>query len=150
MFIPLRTICFIIYALIFLQFHSFHAFDLLMTYPDDRQNFLWNQSSFGQMRPTGSSTWEGSYDFKVLQMKGSLMKSTKVGGIDGQLHLPNSQRSNTFSTLSHEVDRLLPFKGPPAEVLNHGNVSLLVFYLRGSMNLLPPPNSLPILLFIVK
>ncbi|XP_008781704.2 squamosa promoter-binding-like protein 12 [Phoenix dactylifera] len=115
---------------------SFNSTRLSSPFYDDRQNFLWNQPPFGQMRPTVSSTWEGSCDFKVLQMKGSLMKSTKVGGIDGQLHLPNSQRSNTFSTLSQEVDRLLPLKGTPAEVLNHGpEVSLTASNLDGALDL---------------
>lgn len=121
-----------------------------MHYPDDRQNFLWNQAPFGQMRPPVTSMWDGTCDFKVTQTKGSWMKSAKAGRIDGQLHLPSSQRSNAFSTLCHEADRLLPMKGITAEVLNQGNVLVLFFYLRGSMMLPPPPNSLGILVFILK
>ncbi|XP_008789607.2 squamosa promoter-binding-like protein 12 [Phoenix dactylifera] len=115
---------------------SFNSTRLSSPFYDDQQNFLWNQAQFGQMRPTVTSMWEGSCDFKVAQMKGSWMKSAKVGSIDGQLHLPNSQRSNAFSTLCHEVDRLLPMKGITAEVLNQGpEASLTASNLDGAPDL---------------
>uniref|UniRef100_A0A1D1YPN4 Squamosa promoter-binding-like protein 12 n=1 Tax=Anthurium amnicola TaxID=1678845 RepID=A0A1D1YPN4_9ARAE len=100
---------------------SFNPARLSSAFHDDRQqmNLLLTQFPFGHMRPT-NSTWESSCDIKLPQAKGSWIMSTKGEGIGGQLHLPTNELSMTVSTLRHDLDRLLPFKGTTAEVLNQG------------------------------
>lgn len=91
-------------------------------FADDRHhmNLLWNKTLFGHMRSMASTTIEGSQNDKLTQMRGPWVKSTKELGIDEQLPLPNTQLSNGFFTLYHDVDKLLPLKGTAAEVLNQG------------------------------
>ncbi|MQM16864.1 hypothetical protein Taro_049825 [Colocasia esculenta] len=88
---------------------------------DDRKqmNLLLNQPPFGHLRLT-NSTWESSSDFKLPQVKGPWIRSTKAGDICGQLIFPSNELSMTIPTLRHDLDRLLPFKGTTAEVLNQG------------------------------
>ncbi|XP_072967767.1 squamosa promoter-binding-like protein 11 isoform X1 [Typha angustifolia] len=96
---------------------SFNPAMLSSSYYDDRHqiSFLWNKPPVNQMKPI-TSTWVGLSDSKLSQAKESWMKSTKVGGTDGQLHVGNSQMSNAFSILCQEVDSPLPIKGPEASV----------------------------------
>nr|CAD1832042.1 unnamed protein product [Ananas comosus var. bracteatus] len=86
-------------------------------YDEGRQiSFVWSKPPTDQMRPLTSSAWGGSSD-KLSQMKESWIKSTKAGGVDGQqLQMSNSKLSSPFSTLCHDVDRLMPLKGPEASV----------------------------------
>ena len=85
-------------------------------------SFLLNRAPFGHMRPSViSSTWEDSCGFSHTHPKGSWIKSTKAGGVDGQLHFANSELSNTVPALPHGLDKLLPFRGTTAEVLTQGN-----------------------------
>ncbi|XP_009396218.2 squamosa promoter-binding-like protein 3 [Musa acuminata AAA Group] len=86
-----------------------------------QMNYLWNNAPFGHMKPMASSKSEGSQTFKLTQIKAPWMKSTKEVSIDGQLHLPNTQLSNGFPALYHDVDKLLPLKGTATEVLNQGS-----------------------------
>lgn len=69
-----------------------------------------------------NSTWDASWDFKLMQTRGSWIKSTKPGVFDGQLGLSSGGLSNTNSSLRSDLDRLLPFKGTTAEVLNQGSI----------------------------
>ncbi|KAK1290985.1 Squamosa promoter-binding-like protein 3 [Acorus calamus] len=91
-------------------------------YADDRHqmNLIFNSPSFGHARPPKNLTWEGSLDFKHAQEKGSWNMSIKLGGINGQLHLPNTELPNTVSNIHSDLDRLLPFKSTSAAVLNQG------------------------------
>lgn len=93
-----------------------------MAFADNKHqmNYLWNKAPFGHMKPMASSKSEGSQTFKLTQIKAPWMKSTKEVSIDGQLHLPNTQLSNGFPALYHDVDKLLPLKGTATEVLNQG------------------------------
>ncbi|RRT48583.1 hypothetical protein BHM03_00030994 [Ensete ventricosum] len=85
-----------------------------------QMNYLWNKAPFGHMKPMASSKSEGSETFKLTQIKAPWMKPTKEVSIDGQLHLPNTQLSNGFPALYHDIDKLLPLKGTATEVLNQG------------------------------
>lgn len=88
-------------------------------------SFVWSKPPTDQMRPLTSSAWGGSSD-KLSQMKESWIKSTKAGGVDGQqLQMSNSKLSSPFSTLCHDVDRLMPLKGKVAKVLKQGDIFLL-------------------------
>jgi hypothetical protein len=94
---------------------------------------MWNKAPFGLMRPLTSSSWEGLSDLKFSNGKELWIKPAKAtgGSVDGQiLHLgsqngnhntnPNSNLSNPFPTLSHDVDGLLPIKGTTVQVFNQG------------------------------
>lgn len=91
---------------------------------DDRQqmSFLLNRSPYGHMRPTAGSAWEESCCFSLTHSKEPWIKSPKPAVMDGQLHYSNSALSSTVSSLPHDLDKLLTFKGTTAEVLNHGNI----------------------------
>ncbi|KAH7674627.1 SBP domain-containing protein [Dioscorea alata] len=101
---------------------SFNSARLASSFYDDRHqmNLLVNRVPFGHTRPNMNSTWDASWDFKLMQTRGSWIKSTKAGVFDGQLGLSSGGLSNTNSTLRSDLDRLLPFKGTTAEVLNQG------------------------------
>lgn len=101
---------------------SFNSTRLSSPFYDDREqmNFLLNRTSFGHVRPISSSPWEDSCGFSLTHSKGSWIKSTKAGDIDGHLHFSNSDLPNTVPALPHHLDKLLPFKGTTAEVLNRG------------------------------
>ncbi|WOL17399.1 squamosa promoter-binding-like protein 12 isoform X1 [Canna indica] len=103
---------------------SFNSTTLSSSFYDDKRqmNFLWNKAPFGHMRTMTSATGtDGSQNFKLTQVRGPWVKSTKDGNMNRQMHLPNSQIVNGFSALYHDVDKLLPIKGTVAEVLNQGS-----------------------------
>lgn len=97
------------------------AVRLPLPFYDNRQqmNLLASRAPFGQIRPSVGSTLEGSVDFKLADMKGPWMKSTKVDS-EGQLLHSGSELSNDYSTLHHDLDKIFPFKTPTAEILNQG------------------------------
>ncbi|MQM04462.1 hypothetical protein Taro_037263 [Colocasia esculenta] len=116
---------------------SFNATRFSSSFYDDRQqmNLLLNRSQFGHMR-SANSTWESSCDFKLTQAKGPWTSSNKTGGIGGQLYLPSNELSTTASPFRHDLDRLLPFKGTTAEVLNQGlEASVIASNLDGAPDL---------------
>lgn len=105
---------------------------------------MWNKAPFGLMRPVTSSSWEGLSDLKFSNGKELWIKPAKANGglVDGQiLHLGsqngnhntnlNSNLSNPFPTLSHDVDGLLPIKGTTVQVLNQGILLSLTTSLFG-------------------
>ncbi|KAJ0965548.1 hypothetical protein J5N97_026686 [Dioscorea zingiberensis] len=101
---------------------SFNSARLSSSFYDDRHqmDLLLNRVPFGHTRPNMNSTWDASWDFKLMQARGSWIKSTKAGVFDGPLGFPSGGHSNTSSTLRNDLDRLLPLKGTTAEVLNQG------------------------------
>ncbi|KAF8389509.1 hypothetical protein HHK36_026204 [Tetracentron sinense] len=90
----------------------------LSSFYDGRQqlNFVWNRVPLVHTRPSANPTWESEYDFKLTQTKRS---PAKAGGVDSQLHFPSNDLPNAISTF-HDSDRLLPFKGTTADILNQG------------------------------
>lgn len=97
--------------------------DQYLAFADDKyqMNMLWNKSPFGHMKPVATTTSEASKKFKLAQMRGSWVKSSKESSMYGQLHMPDTQLPNGFTALYHDVDKPLPLKGTAAEVLNQGN-----------------------------
>lgn len=93
-------------------------------YADGRQqmNLVLNRVPLVPTGPTAEITWEDSGNFKLAQAKGYCLRSTKGESFDGHLHLPSVELPNAISTLRHDFDRLLPFKGATADVLNQGMV----------------------------
>ncbi|XP_077238635.1 squamosa promoter-binding-like protein 12 [Tasmannia lanceolata] len=101
---------------------SFNTARLSSSFYDGRQqmNLALNRAPVVHAKSAASLTWEGSCDFKFAQPKGPWMRTAKTGSIDGLLHFPSVELPNAISPLRHDFDRLLPFKGTTAEVLNQG------------------------------
>ncbi|XP_074565951.1 squamosa promoter-binding-like protein 3 [Curcuma longa] len=101
----------------------FRSINFSSSFIDDKHqmNFLWNKAPLGQMRSMSSTISEGLQSFKLTQTRGTWTKSVKEGSIDEQHYLPDTELSNGYFSLYHDVDRLLPLKGIVAEVLNQGS-----------------------------
>uniref|UniRef100_A0A1D1XFK2 Squamosa promoter-binding-like protein 12 n=1 Tax=Anthurium amnicola TaxID=1678845 RepID=A0A1D1XFK2_9ARAE len=116
---------------------SFNSTRLSSSFYDDRQqmNLHLNRPPSNLMRPENSA-WQSSCDFKLTQAKGSWIRSTESGGIGGQFYLPSNELSTTSTTLRHDLDRFLPFKGTTADVLNQGlEASVIASNLDGAPDL---------------
>ncbi|WOK94389.1 squamosa promoter-binding-like protein 12 isoform X2 [Canna indica] len=95
-----------------------------------------DQAPFSQMSTRASSIWNDvSGGFKLTQTDRSWMKSSQVGGTNGQLHFPSNGHSVSVSTVSHDMGMLLPLKSSGAEVLNHGLEASIAFNLDGARDL---------------
>ncbi|URE48973.1 Squamosa promoter-binding-like protein [Musa troglodytarum] len=99
---------------------SFNSSRLSSSYCDDRHqmNLVFGRAPLGHVTTTVSSPWNNLGSFKLLQAKESWTKSNKAGCTDGQLQFSSICQTNNTSTLNHDLDRLLSFKGTAAEVLN--------------------------------
>ncbi|XP_042443526.1 squamosa promoter-binding-like protein 3 [Zingiber officinale] len=115
----------------------FRSINFSSSFYDDKQqmNFLWNKAPLGQMRSMSSTISEGLQNFKLTQTRGTWTKSVKEGSIDEQHYMPDTELSNGYFSLYHDVDRLLPLKGIVAEVLNQGSEAS-----AGASNLDGAPN----------
>ncbi|CAL9162532.1 unnamed protein product [Musa hybrid cultivar] len=98
---------------------SFNSSKLSTSYYDKQQaGLVFGRPPFSQMTTMASSIWDNPSSFKLTQTEGCWIKSSKTGGINGQLHFPNYGNLNTVSTVGHNMDSLLPFKSVTADVLN--------------------------------
>lgn len=90
---------------------------------DDRHqmNLVFGRAPLGHVTTTVSFPRNNLGSFKLLQAKESWTKSNKAGCTDGQLQFSSICQPNNSSTLNHDLDRLLSFKGTAAEVLNQGS-----------------------------
>lgn len=70
---------------------------------------------------TSSPLEDDPSSFKLIQPKNSWIKSNKAGDVNGQLQFSSTCQTHNISTLHHDLNRLLPFKGTTAEVLNQGS-----------------------------
>ncbi|XP_058068606.1 squamosa promoter-binding-like protein 12 [Magnolia sinica] len=106
---------------------SFNSARLSSSFYDGRQqmNLMLNRVPLIHERPAVNTALESSHDFKIAQAKGSI-RTVKTGGIDGHLHLPSAELPTAIPMLSHDFEKLLPFKGTSAEVLNQGQEASMV------------------------
>ncbi|CAM0946569.1 unnamed protein product [Alopecurus aequalis] len=76
---------------------------------DDRRqiSFVWNKDPLSHARPFAISPWDSLSDFKLPQVK-----EIREVSINGQLHFDKSRPPNAVPTSSHDIDGLLPIKGP--------------------------------------
>ncbi|CAL9176920.1 unnamed protein product [Musa hybrid cultivar] len=108
---------------------SFNSSRLSSSYYDDRHqmNLVFGRAPLGHVTTTVSFPRNNLGSFKLLQAKESWIKSNKAGCTDGQLQFSSICQPNNASTLNHDLDRLLSFKGTAAEVLNQGNLETSAF-----------------------
>ncbi|CAL9196822.1 unnamed protein product, partial [Musa hybrid cultivar] len=108
---------------------SFNSSRLSSSYYDDRHqmNLVFGRAPLGHVTTTVSFPRNNLGSFKLLQAKESWTKSNKAGCTDGQLQFSSICQPNNSSTLNHDLDRLLSFKGTAAEVLNQGNLEASAF-----------------------
>ncbi|XP_009401473.2 squamosa promoter-binding-like protein 12 isoform X3 [Musa acuminata AAA Group] len=98
---------------------SFNSSKLSTSYYDKQQaGLVFGRPPFSQMTTMASSIWDNPSSLKLTQTEGCWIKSSKTGGINGQLHFPSYGHLNTVSTVGHNMDSLLPFKSVTADVLN--------------------------------
>ncbi|KAI0504608.1 hypothetical protein KFK09_015560 [Dendrobium nobile] len=84
-----------------------------------QMNFFLSRGPVSNVRPSASSLWEKSSGFSLSTTEGSWPKPTKAS-VDGALHLPFMDFSDTFPASHHGFNRTIPFKGTTAEVLSQG------------------------------
>ncbi|RWW17842.1 hypothetical protein BHE74_00027519 [Ensete ventricosum] len=100
---------------------SFSSSRLSSSYYDDRHhmNLVFGGNPLYHVT-TDSPLEDDPSSFKLIQPKDSWIKSNKAGDINEQLQFSSTCQTHNISTLHHDLNRLLPFKGTTAEVLNQG------------------------------
>ncbi|CAL9136230.1 unnamed protein product [Musa textilis] len=100
---------------------SFSSSRLSSSYYDGRHhmNLVFGGNSLGHVT-TNSPLEDDLSSFKLMQPKDYWIKSNKAGAVNGQLEFSTTCQAHNISTLHHDLNRLLPFKGTTAEVLNQG------------------------------
>uniref|UniRef100_A0ACD5YH88 Uncharacterized protein n=1 Tax=Avena sativa TaxID=4498 RepID=A0ACD5YH88_AVESA len=80
---------------------------------DDRRqiSFVLDKAPLSHVRPFAISPWDSPSDFKFAQVK-----EIREVSINGQVHLDKSRPSDVVPTMSHDIDGLLPMKGPDSSL----------------------------------
>ncbi|EEF47459.1 squamosa promoter-binding-like protein 2 [Ricinus communis] len=83
-------------------------------------SLVWNRAPLVHARANANLAWEGTSSSKFTITKEYVLKPAKIGGIDGQLHLPANELTTSIPLHPHNCKSLLPSKAkvPIAEVLN--------------------------------